>query len=500
MKKLILIALLSALSLSLFAQNWFPVNRKGVNYYEGGGNNGTGNIFSGYITDSTTINNEKFYTTQKNLQENREPFVHCIVSDKYSWFGKKMKVISDTSAVFYTAIDSPFMLLLNTSIGKNWVAYTNKNARYTLTHTKTEVLTILGESDSVKTFTITARDTAGKLMPDDYYASIQIQLSKNHGLVNTVNFFSFDDYYATWPRYVPVLFELKGNSTVNTGIKNINIDDVFDMNTGDVFHHIEFNSSLLGVPTNPVLTADTSKIILQVIAKTNSVDSFFFTFARRKATTLLKNKIGSSSLTVDTIQKAYSKADYRFLNHEPGTTEDSIYGNYIHVLALGYRNNLEYKKTTFYDLVTKENDTCFSILIDGSSPTLTYIKGAGPYYEHGGGNGWEWSSQGTRLVYYKKGSQTWGNPWPENVGVKEALMKEMNIHVYPNPVKNALTLINNNSHSLVLKLYSIKGELLIEQIMIPGETLVNMENLQSGLYFYSILGEGNIVNQKLVKE
>lgn len=499
MKKLFLIALLSWLSSSLFAQNWFPVNRNGVNYYEEMGNNGSRRIFSGYITDSAIIGNDKFYTTQKNLQQTSAP-LGCEISNNYSWFGKKMKVIHDTCALFYDVSDFPFVLFTNTTIGKSWLAFANKNTRYTLTHTKTEVMNILGEPDSVKTFTIIAKDTTGKVIKDYHYSSFPIQLSKRFGLVKTVNFFSFGDDDPNTFEFVPRMFELKGNSTISTGIKNITMDDVFDMNIGDILHQLEFNTSLIAIPMNPIFTADTNKIILQVIDRTTSVDSFFFTFARRNAFTSLKNKISSSSLTIDTITKAYSRVAFRFLNNEPGLPEDSVSFYGPQSVFIGYNSHLEYKKTFHHYYLRKQNDTCLHFIIDATSPTFTFIKGAGPYNEYGAGNSWDWSSHGTRLVYYKKGTQTWGKPWPENVGIRETPMNEMKTRLYPNPFKNMLTLMNDNNYPLTLKLYSIKGELLIQQTIPPGETIVNTENLALGLYFYSILGDGTIVNQKLVKE
>ncbi|MES2560518.1 MAG: T9SS type A sorting domain-containing protein [Bacteroidota bacterium] len=485
MKKLILIALLSALSSSLFAQNWFPVNRTGVNYYEG-----SRKIFSGYVTDSSVQNGDITFLTQKNLQSTYSTG-QCRLNSNHSWFGKSIKVVQDTCIIFYNYENYPVVLYTNTLAGTSWIAYTKKNRRYIITHEKTELMNWFDKLDSVKVFTITSTDTTGKALSTNYKSGA-IKLSKTFGLIKTVSFFNFPQEQFGLLSF-PDTAELKGAKDIQTGVKNLTLDSVFAINIGDEFHEIAYKNNYNG----SVYSADTSLIILKVLDKKTTGDSMVFVCSRRMQTAMFRNMITTFVTTIDTIKKGYSRVFYDFLNHEPGITENI--DNNIQILFMTNDNNLFCKKSFVPVVLTRINDTCLNAT-DEYAPLFTFIKGAGPYYESYMRPWTVSSSYGSRLVYYKKGSQIWGTPWPENVGTKEASLKNLNISVFPNPVKNGLTLVNGNYNPLLFKLYSIKGELLIEQTIETGETMLNTEHLPVGLYFYSILGQGTIVNQKLVKE
>ena len=75
------------------------------------------------------------------------------------------------------------------------------------------------------------------------------------------------------------------------------------------------------------------------------------------------------------------------------------------------------------------------------------------------------------------------------VGINDVTFNS-NINVYPNPSSNELNISTNNlSGNMNVKLYSITGQLLIEENMETSITnKINVSNLQEGIYMLSIAG------------
>ena len=86
-----------------------------------------------------------------------------------------------------------------------------------------------------------------------------------------------------------------------------------------------------------------------------------------------------------------------------------------------------------------------------------------------------------------------------NVGINN-LSLENDLNIFPNPTKNFITITNKNN--LVGKNYIIEN--LVGQTVLSGklnldETMVNLETLQSGMYFLSLDGM-NMQSIKIIKE
>jgi len=67
--------------------------------------------------------------------------------------------------------------------------------------------------------------------------------------------------------------------------------------------------------------------------------------------------------------------------------------------------------------------------------------------------------------------------------------------VYPNPVNDILNIsISENNTSIVL--FDIVGKTVSEMELINGNNKLNIENLNPGVYFYSIKRNGNVIETK----
>jgi len=72
-----------------------------------------------------------------------------------------------------------------------------------------------------------------------------------------------------------------------------------------------------------------------------------------------------------------------------------------------------------------------------------------------------------------------------------------NVTLYPNPVKSILNIkTNDNSPIEKVKLYNITGQLVMESI----SSTLNLQALDSGVYFVKVKTDKGIVTKKILKE
>ena len=84
-----------------------------------------------------------------------------------------------------------------------------------------------------------------------------------------------------------------------------------------------------------------------------------------------------------------------------------------------------------------------------------------------------------------------------NVTANVANVSELDLSIYPNPVLNALHIQGvENLTNLKLKIYDIKGQLLISK---ENETTINLESLSSGYYMYRLEAKEGYKTGKIIK-
>jgi hypothetical protein len=63
------------------------------------------------------------------------------------------------------------------------------------------------------------------------------------------------------------------------------------------------------------------------------------------------------------------------------------------------------------------------------------------------------------------------------------------LQIFPNPVSDQLTISNNNTFN-AYTLNTIDGKEVLSDSIGAGNTYINMSNLQSGIYFIVLRGDG----------
>lgn len=145
------------------------------------------------------------------------------------------------------------------------------------------------------------------------------------------------------------------------------------------------------------------------------------------------------------------------------------------------------------------NTTCWvERLADGCFPSYNYIKGlGGPYYNCGGLT--QWDSEDKELVYYKKGTTTWGTPLVIN-SIHQPSTAPEDI-VFPNPATDRISISPKVlTETFTFELMDLRGIIVLCTTVDASQNIVNIDNLTSGLYMYRLMKNGKMVETgKVVK-
>ncbi|HNY04033.1 MAG TPA: T9SS type A sorting domain-containing protein, partial [Bacteroidales bacterium] len=113
-----------------------------------------------------------------------------------------------------------------------------------------------------------------------------------------------------------------------------------------------------------------------------------------------------------------------------------------------------------------------------------------------------------RLVYFKKGTETWGNP----VGTECSPLLDVDetpvavapqVRIVPNPMKNRSEVVIDgirNTDGMTFVLYNLVGK-EVSRMGIQGQhSILERSNLPAGLYIFTLSGKEATVSGKLVIE
>ena len=108
----------------------------------------------------------------------------------------------------------------------------------------------------------------------------------------------------------------------------------------------------------------------------------------------------------------------------------------------------------------------------------------------------------SKLVYYKKGSETWGTPVATDcatlVSVEDVPVPRLEISIYPNPASTHITI--EIPYQGQLSVLNLQGqELIIHQIE-EQKTRIDISTLPSGVYLVKVTGEKGVQVVKFVKQ
>jgi PKD repeat protein len=79
-----------------------------------------------------------------------------------------------------------------------------------------------------------------------------------------------------------------------------------------------------------------------------------------------------------------------------------------------------------------------------------------------------------------------------SIGISEMLNDDM-IRIYPNPASGRLNIENTSGEEIILSIYTLTGQKILENRIQEGTEIINLESLDSGIYFVRYLTENHLV-------
>ena len=81
---------------------------------------------------------------------------------------------------------------------------------------------------------------------------------------------------------------------------------------------------------------------------------------------------------------------------------------------------------------------------------------------------------------------------------QEDLIEE--IHIYPNPAKNNITIESQLMINSKIQIINVLGEVVVSKMSTSNVEVINLSNINSGIYTIIVEGKDQIITKKFVKQ
>jgi len=489
MKKATLYILCLLLYFSSFAQqNWLCIYPDKKVYFE----NNQKEVYCIRI-DSTSNNDSILYPFSDLHEIDRD----CYSITSGSWLSKYVALNEDENTIFVNGKNQQILIKNQGILNEIWNVFENENIKVKGEITSIDLKSVLGVEDSVKTISFSVYNHNDEPV-NHVLNQVTIEVSKHLGLVKTVNFYYFEhamDHYSHFDD-----FKLIGVNEPQLGFQNVNLkEQYYDFQVGDELHIWHLSATM------PTTANYENKIIHKYLSRTDYQDSIVYYYERKMSKytltvidgTVYENTTGSRDTLKQKIVKGIlfdTEPNEPYLPSEMVSTAKVI--------------NVPITKMYIftYDVAHSYwNEDCLGpIFVDACATPPTYYLGlGGPYYPYCN----LWSNEYVyELVYYKKGNTEWGTPYPYNLSVSEH-KKENAFNVFPNPTTGVLRIRNEELGIRNVDVFDVSGRNLKSKIVnlkseivnLKSEIIIDISNLNSGIYFVKISTETGIQTQKIIK-
>lgn len=483
------------------AQNYEAIKTDASYYFYHSGSN---DLIAMKIDSVAVSGNDILYFNFPQIRPTENSF--CYTPDGASWLGDP--VIEKPGGIFlFKTVDQTYGNQTDTLVIKTQAALNEtwkfSGFPFTNDHVEAQVssvenMTFLGLTDSVKIITLTRRDASGILVSDAINGE-QIRLSKNYGLIRLPKFDDFNDYRR--------FYEITGKTNPSTGYTNPDLNTIFDFEVGDEIHTHYYSNWFNYSASTEIWTI--KRVTGKSISPTNNWKSYKYDICFLK---ILK----SAPEWVPEHETGHQSADDTiFLNSEfavelakePNQTYLDPGSKWI----MGTTAFLKLQRTAKYlnynnpFASSSPEDSCWSlVMVDGGCDPY-YITGlGGPYYDCP--SNVYWYNYIQEIVYYQKGSETWGTPLNCDsllqVGIDD-IPATQKVNIYPNPTAGQVTVSIPVTVEIPceIQVSDFSGRIIHRYSISQKIQSLNMSGLPSGLYYFTIQSaNGMIFSGKIIRQ
>ncbi|MEI7723779.1 MAG: T9SS type A sorting domain-containing protein [Bacteroidota bacterium] len=349
---------------------------------------------------------------------------------------------------------------------------------------------VMGVIDDVMRIELQARRNDGLAISSPWNGKY-LKLSKHYGLTRTfdMNLVPFDTTnYTMVGKLKPVI-----------GIQDFGWKEVYSFNIGDALHYSGYTNSSTGGPNT------TWKEIQTVFSKTTygaNIDSVIYKFDRCRST--ITNPGNNHVYIHDTIVTKYKfnvmLLDSTILRFPDQFVRQNVYASQFERFMKAY-NNRQTKKVT--EDKYRFMNSCWIIPTGSVTLYRSYSEGLGltEYYRDD-----QSTQEFYRLVYFKKGSETWGAA----VGTQCSPVLDVNeqtlastpqVRIIPNPMQNQAQVVVegvNVNDNIAFILYNMVGKEVYRMKVNSNTMMLERNNLPAGLYVYMLTGKDLMVKGKIM--
>jgi hypothetical protein len=448
----------------------------------------------GMRVDSIKVSgSDTIYYLLKNLQQ--VDFA-CFHIEGPSWMGDRITIRPDGETVFYNVYEQPVVIKTKALLNEDWICYSTPELSFRASITGIVVADIFGITDSVKTVSFQALNMDGQAIGHEVN-DMNLILSKNHGLVKTLNFYNFPDFrFGITLNWLTEL-TLSGFDNPEAGIQNLNWKQVHDHSIGDELHTKSVESQAYYYKY--------IETIATLLDKTIDGDSIIYTWEEKVKTSIQSPDINTFTASIDTTTFLLI-TDPLFDNLSGVSWTSNYFGNDATVNFMGQGEHgitKSYGSMNVYNkgIETHLGDTCYTqMIICGCVTDDIYYKGlGGPYYYCNLGI----DAYIRELVYYKKNGVEWGTPldFTVNTTLQPIEAKPEIVEVFPNPANDQVNIhFNNNTGEFRLQITDFSGRDIAVYSLADETNTLDLSILKPGIYMLRFITNNQIFIKKLIKQ
>lgn len=362
--------------------------------------------------DSVRFNVDSILYPFKSIQKVGD---NCYTPYGASWLGSKV-IVKPNWNYFFNKNNDTIRIKTNARLNDSWTAYSNQEMSVFATVQKVELLTFMGLTDSVKTISFSiavltgARSKVSSAIVTEFDGQT-IQISKHYGFLKTFNMLVFpfsnesDQFYTNkWKQ-----FNLVGLTNPTVGVQNLTWFGINDFQVGDEVHmKYSYSETQAGPPTQR-----RSYIILKYRDRQDFPDSVVYRVDRITQ----DSSFYGADLTASNFSHVVEKNTFKQSSPFDLLPGEAFVDNNNAIGTVAMQNKTPLSKTFSGKINFDYRINCWGYDSNAISDvcsfgTSEYLKGlGGPYYKYESGC-WPIETHGEEntLVYYKKGSTTWGKP------------------------------------------------------------------------------------------
>ncbi len=360
---------------------------------------------------------------------------------------------------------------------------------------------VFGVFDTVKIISFQAYGMTGQPIPHKINGKT-ISLSNSFGFLNVFDFTLAPDSL--------VFYNLAGISSPALGLQDLTWNRIYNFDTGDCFHYKKYH-----IEPGPSIDSVETKTMLTILDKTIHPDGDSITYHAGRCA-LITHHLPNGSYILpgikDTIAITFSSGSFPYPGWSqrqpdefypyPGA-EGELCDHFMMVDPSEY--NGRQLRESLMPAFSRSSQNCW-IPADGLSPgTYRYADGLGLVLHEPGDPSLPGSYQ-EKLVWYLKGTETWGTPVAESCSSlldQEEIAGTVGIVVKINPSPVGTFAIVTVDNLVPFKqcefvLYNLMGKAVVSTVLMNRQTIIPRTNIRSGLYTWKVITPSGPFSGKII--